>query len=171
MILTIFKKIIKDKKASVEIIESSLIYPFMMISLSFLFIISILTINKAFINESIYNTNRNLVVNVENDYELIKKLDKEFIQIEEKSLNERISSFTSDKPRIKVSENIFNIKVTTSIDDKNYINSKIYVSDTLRKSDFIKDIIKDNNINISYFSIKNGLKEIEKLEEVIKTRY
>ncbi len=153
MILTIFNRFTKDNSGSIEIIESTLIYPFIMLSISFLFIISVITLSKIIVIENIYSSNRNLIVNFSTD-EFIKKIDKEDIKGEEGKLNNKILKFTDNKAYIYDESNIFNIKIATNNDGKKYISSKYKLSDTARNVDFVRDVLKDNNIAVEKFSVK-----------------
>lgn len=168
--LIIFNKYIKDDAGSIEIIESTLVYPFIILSISFLFIISIITLNKSIELENIYASNRNLIVNsIAGD--LIKKIDKEEIHIEESKLNSRISRYTDKKANIYDKSNIFNLKVSTIIDGKTYTSTKYNLSDSVRKTDFVRDILKDNNINIEKFSIKDGLDSLQNVLKKLLSRF
>ena len=153
MILTIFNRFTKDNSGSIEIIESTLIYPFIMLSISFLFIISVITLSKIIVIENIYSSNRNLIVNFSTD-EFIKKIDKEDIKGEEGKLNNKILKFTDNKAYIYDESNIFNIKIATNNSGKKYISSKYKLSDTSRNVDFVRDVLKDNNIAVEKFSVK-----------------
>lgn len=164
MMLTIFNKFIKDDRGSIEIIETTLVYPFIILSISFLFIISIIALNKSIVLEKIYASNRNLIVNSSTG-DLVKKIDKEKMYIEEEKLNSKISEFTDKKASIFDKSNIFNLRVSTSIAEKTYTSSKYNLSDTVRKIDFVKDVFRDNNIEIEKFSLKDGL---DSLQEVLK---
>ncbi|MGY3776071.1 hypothetical protein [Helcococcus sueciensis] len=160
MILTIFNRFIKDNSGSIEIIESTLIYPFIMLSISFLFIISVITFSKTIVIENIYSSNRNLIVNFSTD-EFITKIDKEDIKNEEGGLNNKILKFTDNKAYIYDESNIFNIKIATNIDEKEYISSKYKLSDTARNVDFVRDIFKNNNIDVEKFSVKEAVYSLQ----------
>lgn len=160
MILTIFNRFIKDNSGSIEIIESTLIYPFIMLSISFLFIISVITLSKTIVIENIYSSNRNLIVNFSTD-EFITKIDKEDIKNEEGGLNNKILKFTDNKAYIYDESNIFNIKIATNIYEKKYISSKYKLSDTARNVDFVRDIFKNNNIDVEKFSVKEAVYSLQ----------
>lgn len=170
MMLTIFKKFIKDEAGSIEIIESTLVYPFVILSISFLFIISIITLNKTIEVENVYSSNRNLIVHSSTG-ELIKRIDKEELGLEEENLNNRISKFTDKKANIYDKSNIFNLKVSTNIDGKTYTSSKYNLSDSVRKIDFVRDVLKDNNIEIEKFSIKDGLDSLQDVLNNLLSRF
>lgn len=170
MMLTIFKKFTKDERGSIEIIESTLVYPFIIISISFLFIISIIILNKSMEIENIYYSNRNLIVNSSTG-EIFKKIDDQEIKIEEENLNDIISKFTDSKANIFDKSNIFKLKVSTIIDGKIYTSSKYNISNLVRKIDFVRDVLNDNNIQIEEFSIKDGLESLQDMLKNLLSRF
>lgn len=138
MISAIFNEFIKNKKGAVEIIESSLIFSFIMLFMSFLFLLSMLTINKAIAKESEYFkarsnlieiTSRSVEANLENKKEdNLEIIDGIFInKINYYSQNGKVRQHSTSK--YKNHENIrlldFGRYVYDDLDDKHQISSKI----------------------------------------------
>ena len=86
----VIKKIFYEKRASVEFIETSVVYPIVMILIVMLISFSLMVINKSLALELEYNKTRNLLNSVDNKFELIKNINNETKNQVEHDLNQKL---------------------------------------------------------------------------------
>lgn len=161
---SIIKKIFYEKKASVEFIESSVVYPIIMILIVMLISISLMVINKSLALELEYNKARNLL-NITNDkFEIIKNINGELKDKVEDDLNEKLERIGESKIKLEYKPGIINNKVIIRKleSGKLRITSKIHSKDFTRKLDFISYVIDDIGLNdLIKYNIKNIFKSNE----------
>lgn len=147
MILTIFRKIKEDRTGAVEIIESSLIFPLLLVFLGILFIISLKTINRSLAVETIYYNSRLLL----EDYDLYEepvnnKMGEKMERLDYKNVSFRYKKgFLSNSIRVYDQESFQPLIKTTKYDprqSKRRIDFLKYIYD-----DLALDEIKDIRIN------------------------
>ena len=166
MILTTFRKLTRSQDGAIEFIESSLILPLLILFLSFLFLISIRTIEKALSFETIYNNSRFILNNTETDSRFTVALDDDVIKEKEDSMNSKFNRLGYEKIKIKSKENVFSNKLNVQKSYSDMETSKMYEVDISRKIDFISYIFDDiKEYEIKGYSIKSLFENIDKLKD------
>lgn len=151
----IFSKIIKSNKGSVEFIESAIVYKLIFIALTILLLFTTILLNKIIINENIYYSNREILNNVNSDFQIIKNIDKNKYLNTKDFINKKSLKLDKKEIELKLSENLFFNKITSINKNKKIISKKFYQSDLMRKGEFASQVIKDVNLNKDKFSLRN----------------
>lgn len=143
--ISIISKKIKENKGSAELIESSLLMPFLFLLLSLLFIISLKTVNKAIASENIYYKTSIVMDQVSEEFEIWKKIDPKLLTSTEIDLNTKLSRLSQNPIDLKSKENMFKNTISVSQDSvsNKYNFSKLYLIDSKRKIDFINFIYEE----------------------------
>lgn len=139
---------IKDQTATVEFIESSAVYPIIMILISVLISISLLAINKSLSLEIEYYNSRLLLNSTKEDFQITKDFDKELIKKQQKKINSKLDSIGQEKIKLDYSEGIFmnKIQVNTLNSGRRKTLNKYYPTDFSRKIDFVIYVADDVGI-------------------------
>lgn len=165
MILTIFRKFSKSQTGAVEFIESSLILPLLILFLSFLFFISIRTIEKSLSIETIYNNSRTILNQTNTDLNPNTHLNSDLIKEKEDSMNSKFNRLGYEKIKISPKENIFSNTITVKRFNSEISTSKVYEVDMARKIDFISFVFEDfKEVDIKGYSIKSIIENINELK-------
>ncbi|MFM1581144.1 hypothetical protein ABGF48_02925 [Helcococcus bovis] len=172
MILIIFNKIIKNHKGGVQFIESAIVFPALLLFLSILFIISIKTFSAGLIVEKSYVESRELLYKTSNEFEIVKRINKEDISKTEINLQNFSKKFTTDEIKLNINENIFNNSIAVyKKDDKFLSTKKIYPSDIMRKFDFTKEVLNDiKDVKFRKYTLSGVFDSISGLADNIKNK-
>lgn len=160
----VIKKIFYEKRASVEFIETSVVYPIVMILIVMLISFSLMVINKSLALELEYNKTRNLLNSVDNKFELIKNINNETKNQVEHDLNQKLDRIGEGRVKLEYKAGMISNKVVTKKiqNNKSRITSKIFPMDFTRKLDFISFVIDDIGLNdLIKYNIKNIFKNSE----------
>lgn len=169
MKLKLFKKIIGERGA-VEVVESSLVFPLILVFVLSLTILTKMAINSLYHSEVVYSSSENIL----NDYTYddfkvsISSKKNEYIN----KMREKLS-ILGDKNLedfIYIEKNLFfnEIKIKSSLNKKTKItvNKKIYFSDYTRKLDVIFQIFEGFlDIEFNGYSLKSFKDKIFKFSK------
>lgn len=165
IIFNIIRKFIEKKKGAVEYIESAIVFPIIVLFISVLVFISFITINKSIALESIYINSRKIVNEVDDDFNLIKRIDKTYLKETEKLQNQKLQRLNQNDLTIYSKENLIKntIRNYDGANNRIYLQTgKTYTADATRKIDFINYIYDDiKDISIKGYSLTSIFDDIK----------